>query len=106
MGSTFGGGFFKFAVKRAFKTRPNSPYGGETSSYYLLQQGVTNTKPTEEEIAKKTEREDFFRQLMTKKKPLLQRQKSNPTPVDITKEESIAKYIAAENDEDDLSSKE
>ena len=66
----------------------------------------TNTKPTEEEIAKKTEREDFFRQLMTKKKPLLQRQKSNPTPVDITKEESIAKYIAAENDEDDLSSKE
>ena len=42
---------------------------------------------------------------MTKKKPLLQRQKSNPTPVDITKEESIAKYIAGEND-DDLSSKE
>ena len=67
---------------------------------------TTTTKPTEEEIAKKTEREDFFRQLMTKKKPLLQRQKSNPTPVDITKEESIAKYIAAENDEDDLSSKE
>ena len=67
---------------------------------------ITTTKPTEEEIAKKTEREDFFRQLMTKKKPLLQRQKSNPTPVDITKEESIAKYIAAENDEDDLSSKE
>ena len=64
----------------------------------------TNTKPTEEEIAKKTEREDFFRQLMTKKKPLLQRQKSNPTPVDITKEESIAKYIASENE--DLSSKE
>ena len=35
-----GGGFFKFAVKKSFKTRPNSPYGGETSSNSLLQQGV------------------------------------------------------------------
>ena len=34
-----GGVFFKFAVKRV-KTIPNSPYGGETSSYSLLQKGV------------------------------------------------------------------
>ena len=27
-------------VYKSFKTRPNSPYGGETSSYSLLQQGV------------------------------------------------------------------
>ena len=39
-----GGGFFKFAVKRALRqeSRPNSPYGGETSIYLLLQQGVIN----------------------------------------------------------------
>ena len=30
----------KFAVK-SFKTRPNTPYGGETSRYSLLQGGVT-----------------------------------------------------------------
>ena len=35
-----GGCFFKFAVKRAFKTRPNSPYGGENTIYSLIQRGV------------------------------------------------------------------
>ena len=46
MGSAFGafwedpeGGFIKFMVK-SFKTRPNTPYGGETSCYSLLQGGV------------------------------------------------------------------
>ena len=32
--------FFRICSKKSFKTRPNSPYGGETSSYSLLQQGV------------------------------------------------------------------
>ena len=48
VGSTFGGtwedpggSFFKFAVKKIFETRPNNPYGGETLSYSLLQQGVS-----------------------------------------------------------------
>ena len=57
------------------------------------------TDLTDEDLdnkAQKVEREAFFRKLMEKKKPLLQRQKSNPTPLDITKEESIAKYIAEE----------
>ena len=48
MGSAFGdfwedpeGGFIKFTVKRASKlTRPNTQYGGETSRYSLLQDGV------------------------------------------------------------------
>ena len=47
MGSTFGGtwedpegGFIKFAIER-FKTRPNTPDGGETSIYSLLQQEVS-----------------------------------------------------------------
>ena len=59
----------------------------------------TTTDLTDEDLdnkAQKVEREAFFRKLMEKKKPLLQRQKSNPTPLDITKEESIAKYIAEE----------
>ena len=60
----------------------------------------TAIKLTDDEKAKKVEREVFFRKLMEKKKPLLQQQKSDPTPVDITKEESIAKYIAKENEND------
>ena len=32
--------FFQIYRKMSFKTRPNSPYGWETSSYSLLQQGV------------------------------------------------------------------
>ena len=32
---------FRIYSKKSFKTRPNSPYGGETSSYSLLQVGVT-----------------------------------------------------------------
>ena len=47
VGSAFGaiwedpeGGFMKFAIKRRFKTRPNTPYGGETLCYSLLQGGV------------------------------------------------------------------
>lgn len=47
----------------------------------------------------KLEREAFFRQLMMSKKPLLKKPKSDPTPVDITKEESIANYIAQESHE-------
>lgn len=46
------------------------------------------------------ERDDFYRKL-AKKKPLLQRQKSDPTPVDITNEESIASYIANETKMDE-----
>ena len=49
MGSAFGatwedaeGGFIKFVIKNSFKTRPNTPYGGETSHYSLLQGGVFN----------------------------------------------------------------
>ena len=60
----------------------------------------TAMKLTDDEKVKKVEREVFFRKLMEKKKPLLQQQKSDPTPVDITKEESIAKYIAKENEND------
>ena len=60
----------------------------------------TAMKSTDDEKVKKVEREVFFRKLMEKKKPLLQQQKSDPTPVDITKEESIAKYIAKENEND------
>ena len=60
----------------------------------------TAIKLTDDQKAKKVEREVFFRKLMEKKKPLLQQQKSDPTPVDITKEESIAKYIAKENEND------
>ena len=60
----------------------------------------TAIKLTDDEKTKKVEREVFFRKLMEKKKPLLQQQKSDPTPVDITKEESIAKYIAKENEND------
>ena len=49
VGSVFGatwedpglwGCFFQIRCKKSLKTRPNSPYGGETSSYSLLQQGV------------------------------------------------------------------
>ena len=32
--------FIKFTVKKSFKTRPNTPYGGDTSSYSLIQGGV------------------------------------------------------------------
>ena len=31
------GCFFKFTIKKSFKTRPNSPYGVKTSIYLLLQ---------------------------------------------------------------------
>ena len=34
------GWYFHIRSKKSFKKRPNSPYGGETSSYSLLQQGV------------------------------------------------------------------
>ena len=32
--------FFQICSIKSFKTRPKSPYGGETSIYSLLQQGV------------------------------------------------------------------
>ena len=38
----FEGCFFQIRSKKSLKTRPNSPYGEETSSYSLLQQGVFN----------------------------------------------------------------
>ena len=34
------GGFYQIHSKKNFKTRPNTPYGGETSHYALLQGGV------------------------------------------------------------------
>ena len=44
VGSAFGaiwedpeGGFYQIHGKKSFKTRPNTPYGGETSCYSLLQ---------------------------------------------------------------------
>ena len=47
VGSTFGGTwedpwgwFFQIRSKKSFKTRPKSPYGGETSIYLLLEQEV------------------------------------------------------------------
>ena len=50
-------------MKRAFKQRPNSPYGGETSSYSLLQQGVEDAvqveiKLNEEEIDQNESEDD------------------------------------------------
>lgn len=49
-----------------------------------------------EQKLKKMERDAFFRKLMESKKPLLKRQNDNPSTSDMTKEESIARYIAAE----------
>ena len=49
-----------------------------------------------EQKLKKMERDAFFRKLMESKKPLLKKQNDNPTTSDMTKEESIARYIAAE----------
>ena len=43
--------FFRICSKESFKTRPNSPYGGKTSIYSLLQQGVAEealAEPKEE----------------------------------------------------------
>ena len=47
VGSEFGGhlgghwgGFYQICGKKSFKTRPNTPYGGETSRYSLVQGGV------------------------------------------------------------------
>ena len=34
------GVLYQIHIKKSFKTRPNTPYGGETSSYSLLQGGV------------------------------------------------------------------
>ena len=53
MGSAFGafwedpeGGFYQIRSKKSFKTRPNTPYGGGTSHYSLLQGGVCDvSKP-------------------------------------------------------------
>jgi hypothetical protein len=58
-------------------------------------------KAPDSKTKQRIEREAFFRKLMSDKKPLLQRQKSNPTPIDMTKEESIVKYIAVEMSEDE-----
>ena len=35
-----GGVFFRICSRKSFKTRPNSPFGSETSIYSLIQQGV------------------------------------------------------------------
>ena len=35
------GWFFQIRIKKSFKTRPNTPYGGETSHYSLLQGGLS-----------------------------------------------------------------
>ena len=49
-----------------------------------------------EQKLKKMERDAFFRKLMESKKPLLKKQNDKPSTSDMTKEESIARYIAAE----------
>ena len=53
MGSSFGatwedpeGGFYQILSKKSFKTKPNTPYGGETSPYSLLQGGGVCSKLT------------------------------------------------------------
>ena len=49
-----------------------------------------------EQNLKKMERDAFFRKSMESKNPLLKKQKVNPSTLDMTQEESIARYIAAE----------
>ena len=55
---------------------------------------------TIEKIDEKNEnerrRQAFIKQLSLTKKPLLNQQKSNPTPLDMTNEEAISKYIVSE----------
>ena len=62
---------------------------------------VTPPTPDMETLQKqdlnKKEREAFFRTLMANKKPMLQKEKVQPSPVDMTTEESISKYIAQES---------
>ena len=67
---------------------------------------VPVSKKTEEKAEKsdKSEneirRQGFIRQLAVTKKPLLSQQKTSPTPLDMTNEEIIAKYIASEGGND------
>ena len=55
-----------------------------------------NAKLQVEQKLKKMERDAFFRKLMESKKPLLKKQNDKPSTSDMTKEESISRYIAAE----------
>ena len=55
-----------------------------------------NAKLQVEQKLKKMERDAFFRKLMESKKPLLKKQNDKPSTSDMTREESIARYIAAE----------
>ena len=55
------------------------------------------------EKAKNTDdihRTAFLKQLTKTRKPLLDQKTTNPTPIDITNEETIAKYIASEDNTD------
>ena len=55
------------------------------------------------EKAKNTDdirRQAFIKQLTKTRKPLLDQKTTNPTPLDITNEETIAKYIASEGNTD------
>ena len=45
-------------------------------------------------------RQAFLKQLTKTRKPLLDQKTTNPTPLDITNEETIAKYIASEGNTD------
>ena len=45
-------------------------------------------------------RQAFLKQLTKTRKPLLDQKTTNPTPIDITNEETIAKYIASEGNTD------
>ena len=58
---------------------------------------VTPATPVKETILtdpqKMDERKAFFQKLMVSKKPMLLKEQTDPTPLDISKEESIAKYI-------------
>ena len=55
---------------------------------------------TDDKLDEKNENERrcqaFIKQLSLTKKPLLNQQKSNPTPLDMTNEEAISKYIVSE----------
>ena len=53
-----------------------------------------------EQNLKKMERDAFFRKSMESKNPLLKKQKVNPSTLDMTQEESIARYIAAETSDE------
>ena len=64
---------------------------------------MTPPSPKKDKEAKITDdihRQAFLKQLTKTRKPLLDQKTTNPTPIDITNEETIAKYIASEGNTD------